>query len=99
MTFETIIEMNADPKVAIAVDKILTHRERVYEHYREEFTSKPMLMITDVFNAVQYGKIVPSEEMHEAIEEYLMEDEEEREYLRDLIMFQSILLSDLLEVV
>ena len=69
-------------------------------------TSEPVLMVTAVMNAVQYGKIVPAGEFGEALYahlgvSYVEEDDSEEGFDADLfceyetVCFNSIMLKDL----
>jgi hypothetical protein len=52
-------------------------------------------MVTDVFNAAQYGLIVPSNDFSEAIEQYIEAagiEEDEKDGARELINLQSQIL-------
>ena len=74
MNANEIIEMNENPQITILIEEIIKHKEELLNYYTEEFMSEPMLMITYVMNAAQYGKIVPANEFKDAVCEYLEVD-------------------------
>jgi hypothetical protein len=96
MKLHEIIEMNENPVTSLLIEKLIPYKNSLLIYYKEYFTSEPMLMVTDVMNAVQYAKIVPSNEFTEALEEYIENNEEDtKEYSREIIPFQSMMLADL----
>ena len=97
MKLHEIIKANEDGKSSILIELLIPYKKSLLTYYREYFTSEPMLMVTDVFNAAQYGKIVPSCELYDAIMLYLDEDlsEEDQCYAIEEICANSILLSNL----
>lgn len=86
--------------------KMLPYKKMLNIYFDREFTSEPLLMVTDVYNAAQYAKIVPAGEFNEAVYAYMgvgyvVEDSEEEGFDEDLfsqyetICFNSIPLSNL----
>lgn len=99
MLLHQIIETNEDHNKSILYDKIHPYKKALYTYYKDLFNCEPVLMITDIFNAAQYAKIVPSNELTEAIEEYLINDdgsEEDKEAYKEVIYFNSIMLKHLI---
>jgi hypothetical protein len=98
MTRLEFINLNKDSKTSIEYGKVHPILKSLYIYYKDLFCCEPVLMVTDVFNAAQYVKIVPSNEFHEAIEMYLEGDknEELRQYTTETINFNSKLLKDLI---
>ena len=106
MNANEIIEINENPQTTILIEEIIKHKEELLSYYTEEFMSEPILMVTDVMNAVQYGKIVPADEFTQAVCEYLEVDyinespeegteEEEVFFQYEEINFNSMFLSKL----
>jgi len=99
MKLHEIIEANAKPGTEIELQEFRKYRKSLQTIFENEFKGEPVLMITSIFNAAQYGKIVCAHEFMEAIEDYLNEDkeltEEDREHERELIGFNSKLLKEL----
>ena len=97
MKLHEIIKANSDDKSSILIELLIPYKKSLLTYYWEQFSSEPLLMVTDVFNAAQYGKIVPSCELYDAIILYLDEDlsEEEQCDAIEEICANSILLSKL----
>ena len=101
MKLHEIIEANSQPDRSILIEEIHKYKRSLTAYYKDQFGTRNelILMVTDVFNAAQYGKIVSANEFSEAIDEYLETDstltEEEKEEQRELINFNSIPLSKL----
>lgn len=97
MKLHEIIKANEDDKSSILIELLIPYKKSLLTYYREQFNSEPMLMVTDVFNDAQYGKIVPSCELYDAIMLYLDEDlsEEDEENAIEEMWYNSILLSNL----
>ena len=55
--------------------------------------SEPILMVTDVMNAAQYGLIVPSGEFEEALQSYYGDNLDAD--IQELVSYQSVLLKNL----
>lgn len=106
MKLHEIIELNENHETSLLIEKLLPYKKSLLVYYKNQFTSDPMLMVTDVMNAVQYGKIVPAGELNEAINAYLQVpyiiiDQDDEDFDEDLfaqwetICFNSILLENL----
>lgn len=84
---------------SILVEKMMPYKKSLYTYFKDYYCCEPILMVTDVFNAAQYGQIVPCNEFNEAIDIYLQDSDltdEEKEEQNELISFNSIFLKDLL---
>lgn len=101
------IELNEVHTTAIEFSNLYPIKKSLYIYYKDLFCCEPVLMVTDVFNAAQYVKIVPLNEFNESIYAYLdvpyiIEDENEEGFDEDLfaqfetINFNSKLLKDIL---
>jgi len=99
MKLHEIIEANAKPSTEIEIQQLRKYKKSLQTIFENEYKGEPVLMVTSIFNAAQYAKIVCAHEFTEAIEDYLNEDkeltEEDREHERENINFNSILLKDL----
>jgi len=71
MKLHEIIKMNEDHTTSIEVGQLAVYKKSLLTYYSDLFPSEPMLMVTDVMNACQYAKIVPSCEFADAICDYL----------------------------
>jgi hypothetical protein len=100
LNLSQIIEANEEPSKAISFETLQPYLRSLYTYYKDLFCCEPVLMVTDVFNACQYAKIVSSNDFNEAISEYLetIEDlnQEDRESQEETINFNSQLLKDLI---
>ena len=95
-----IIELNEDITKDILIELLLPYKKSLLTYYNDLFLSEPVLMVTMVSNAVQYGKIVPSAEFTEALIEYIedpdcMEEDNENFCEYETISFNSIMLKNL----
>lgn len=96
------IELNKVHTTAIEFLNLQPIKKSLYIFYKDLFGCEPVLMVTDVFNAAQYVKIVPSNEFDESICDYIgcevYEIQNNDEYLAqfETINFNSILLKDIL---
>jgi hypothetical protein len=106
MYLHEIITANEAPQTAINTEEIIKYKKSLLTYYSEQFCEEPILMITSVFNACSYAKIVPASELNEAVCAYLEvlyieQDENEQEFNEDLfsqfetINFNSIFLKQL----
>ena len=98
MKLHKIIELNEDPKTAILIEKMLPYRKLLLRYYRNVFyPAEPVLMVTSVSNAAQYGKIVPAGEFYEAMREYIdmEQSEEDFQFEMEVIAANSIMLNEL----
>lgn len=97
MKLHEIIEKNSDDQTAILVETLLRYKKSLFVYYSNMFPSEPCLMVTNVFNAVQYAKIVPSDEINDAVNLYVTEtNEEDREAEIETILFNSVMLRDVM---
>lgn len=93
-----IIESNEVPGAVINTEVFYKYKRSLLTYYRDYFCCEPILMVTDVFNAAQYGKIVPSDEYHEAQNEYLETQDlcqEDTQHEAEMIDYNSIFLEQL----
>ena len=97
MKLHEIIKHNEDHKTAILIESMLPYKRSLLTYYKDLFPSEPVLMVVAVMNAVQYAKIVPVYELHEAMDAYIEDDlsEGDREDEMEMIAAHSIMLSDL----
>jgi hypothetical protein len=82
---------------SILYDLIHPYKKALYTYYKNYFNCEPVLMVVSVSNACQYVKIVPANELFDAIEIYLSDSElteEEKENAHEVISFNSKLLKD-----
>jgi hypothetical protein len=98
MKLHEIIETMEKPGFSIATELLYPYRKSLLAYYTDIFCCEPVLMITDVFNVGAYGRIVPSNDFLEAIEEYVGHDpelsDEDREGAIEVINFNSRMLKD-----
>ena len=66
-----IIAFNNDAQKSILFESVHPYLKSLYVFYKDLFCCEPVLMVTDVFNAAQYVKIVPSNEFQEAACNYI----------------------------
>jgi len=98
MRLHEIIEINETPGSSIEIQEIKRYKKSLltYYHHRND---ELILMVTNIYNACQYGKIVSANEFTDAIEEHINADidmtEEDKDHERELINFNSILFSNL----
>lgn len=93
-----IIEANEIPGAAINTEAIYKYKRSLLTYYQDAYCCEPILMVTIVFNAAQYGKIVPSDGYHEAQNEYLETQdlcEEDTQHEAETIDYNSIFLEQL----
>lgn len=107
MKLHEIIANENEFTTSIEVQNFVPYKKSLLVYYNDMFCgNEPILMVTDVFNACQYGKIVSSGDFNDAIYAYLevpyIETEESEEgFDEDLfaqyetICFNSIALSNL----
>jgi phytoene/squalene synthetase len=92
MKLHEIIDINDIGTDSILTEELYKYRKSLFVYYSNFFTSEPVLMVTDVFNAAQYALIVPIDEMSDAQAIYLQDRDCSQE--RELINYQSVMLSD-----
>ncbi len=101
MLLHEIISENENHASAIEYGQLHPYLKSLYTYYKRQFCCEPVLMVTAVFNAAQYAKIVPSNDFSDAIEAYMngwdgfTEDEINSEI--EVISFNSRLLKDLIK--
>lgn len=89
MKLHEIIAANENHETAILIEKMLPYKNSLLKYYSDYFCAEPVLMVTSVSNAAQYGKIVSANEFTEAIcaymqVPYVIEDSEEQDFNEDL---------------
>lgn len=97
MQLHEIISISEKGTSSILLELLHPYKRSLYTYFKDYYCSEPVLIITDVMNAAQYGFIAPANEMHEAISTYLQDSdltEQEKEEQTELICFQSIMLKD-----
>lgn len=101
LNLSQIIEINSDPQKSVLFESVNPYLKSLYVFYKDLFCCEPILMVTDVFNAAQYVKIVPSDDFNEAVCDYIGDDlctneESENFSTYETINFSSKLLKDFL---
>jgi len=97
MKLHEIIEANETPRLSIEIQEIKKYKKSLLTYYKHH-NDQLILMVTDIYNACQYGKIVSANEFNEAVEEHINMagmTEGDKECERELISFNSILLANL----
>ena len=89
MKLHEIITQNENHTQSIDIALLMPYKKSLLAYYSDLFCCEPILMVTDVFNAVQYGKIVPSSEFDQAICDWLEidfieQDEKETNFDEDI---------------
>lgn len=74
MKLHEIIEANESHTDSILIELLIPYKKSLLVYYRDEFMCEPILMVTDVMNAAQYGKIVSSNAFSEAVCAYMEVD-------------------------
>ena len=96
-----IIKHNESNSDTLLIELLLKRKKQLLAYYEAYFTSEPVLMVTSVMNAAQYGKIVAADELNEALETYIestsdeLDTPEDKENYKEEILFNSILFKDL----
>lgn len=96
------IELNKVQTTAIEYSNLHPIKNSLYIFYKDLFCCEPVVMVTDVMNAAQYVKIVPSNEFNEAVCAYIgcevYEIQNDDNFLAqfETINFNSKLLKDIL---
>ena len=102
MKMHEIVTANEVPDSSILYESIAPYLNSLYIYYKDMYCCEPVLMVTDVFNAAQYVKIVSENEFLEAIENYFGEpinfDNEESDSFAnyEVICSNSMVLKELL---
>ena len=72
MKLHEIIELNSEDQKSVLIEEMAKYKRSLKTYFEDYFsTSDLILMVTDVSNAAQYGKIVPASEFGEAIDAWL----------------------------
>jgi len=82
---------------SINTEVLAKYKKSLYIYFKSYYNCEPVLMVTDVFNAVSYAIIVPANEFQDAIDVYLNESDltdDDKMNQSELISSQSIMLSD-----
>jgi hypothetical protein len=99
MKLHEIIEISEQGTSGILIEIIAKYKKSLLTYFKEYYNCEPILIVTTVFNAAQYGFIAPSNEICDAIYNYVdsmnLETEEDRQNEIELISFQSIPLNKL----
>ena len=106
MLLHEIITQNENDTQSIDISLLLPYKKSLLVYYQDLFCCEPILMVTDIFNAVQYGKIVSGGDFYDAVcayldVNYIIEDQADPIFDADLfaqyetINFNSILLTNL----
>lgn len=102
MNLHSIITANESDTQSILIETMLPYKKSLLTYYSNEFGNRnePILMVTDVFNAAQYGKIVGANDFIDAIcaylEDYNCSDETSENFAAyETICFNSIPLAKL----
>ena len=95
-----IIALNDKPHNSILIESLIPYKNSLYTYYKDYFCGEPVLMVTSVCNAVQYGKIVPCNEFTDSIIQWLnnpdcMNEDNDNFSEFETINFNSIPLSKL----
>lgn len=100
MLLHEIITINGKANTEIELSEFKRYKRSLLSFFKyHERGAEPFLMITTIFNAAQYGKIVHQADIEEAANAFLNADNSltnsEREDAKELIFFNSIPLRDL----
>ena len=103
MKLHEIIDCNDNLDLVLSYETLHPYLKSLYAYYKDYFCCEPILMITDVMNAVQYCKIVSSNDFDESVRDWIERDapeltEEDKECEYELIAFQSSFLSDCINI-
>ena len=84
---------------SVNYEKVYPYKNLLYTYYKEVYMCEPFLVVTDVFNAVQFVAVCPFAEVTDWISDYLnkydMNDTEKAD-ATETILFNSRPLKDLL---
>ena len=84
---------------SVSFEKVLPYKKLLYTYYKEAYLSEPALIVTDVFNSVQFVAIVPFTEVTDWISDYLNQydmNDTEKADATEAILFNSMPLERLL---
>jgi hypothetical protein len=99
----SIIEANKKKQTSLLYETVQPYLKSLYVYYKNAFNCEPIFMVTDVFNAAQYVKIVASEQFNESVCDYIGCEEHEIQNNDDFlaqfetINFQSKMLKNLIK--
>ena len=88
-----------DNNESVSYEKVYPYKNLLYTYYKEVYMCEPALIVTDVFNAVQFVAVVPFAEVTDWINDYLNQydmDETEKIDATETILFNSMPLERLL---
>ena len=89
-----IVEMCEEGTQSILIELIVPYKKQLLTYFEKYYMmDDPILMVTSIFNACQYGIIVPSCEFEEAMQAYFGDELDDD--TRELVSFQSTLLNNL----
>ena len=100
MNFQELINAFKDNE-SVNFEKVLPYKKLLYAYYKEVYMCEPALIVTDVFNAVQFVAIVPFSEVTDWINDYLNQydmDETEKIEATETILFNSMPLERLVNL-
>ena len=100
LNLSTIIAMNEIAGNQILIELLIPYKKSLYTYYKSLFCDEPILMVTSVMNAVQYGKIVSANNFSEEIVNFIgnpdcINDDNDNYCEYETICFNSIPLSKL----
>ena len=84
---------------SVNFENVYPYKKLLYAYYKEVYMCEPALIVTDVFNAVQFVAVCPFTEVTDWISDYLNQydmDETEKIEATETILFNSRPLKDLL---
>ena len=84
---------------SVSYEKVYPYKKLLYTYYKEVYMCEPFLVVTDVFNAVQFVAVVPFTEVMDWVSDYLNQydmNDTEKEDATEAILFNSMQLEDLL---
>ena len=84
---------------SVSFEKVLPYKKLLYAYYKEVYMCEPFLVVTDVFNAVQFVAVVPFAEVTDWINDYLNQydmNDSEKADATEAILFNSMPLERLL---
>ena len=89
-----IIRISESDDQSVSLECIARYKKSLLTYFRRYYRNgEPMLLVTDVFNAIAYAKVVPESDFSDALETYVNSipdlTEEEREAEREIISFNS----------
>lgn len=84
---------------SVSYEKVYPYKKLLYAYYKEVYMCEPVLIVTDIFNAVQFVAVCPFTEVTDWINDYLNQydmDETEKIDATETILFNSMPLERLL---